>query len=101
MNKRYDEWLQSLTDEDRDQRVIVEAYFSTRSPLPGMSATGNELLPDHKSTQDIFDDLYAMMSVKTWLISKYLILNGYTPMTDSDGTLKWGIWRDVRFSGLL
>lgn len=101
MSNRYNEWLNSLTDDERDQIVIVEAYFATRSPLPGKSAVGNELVPEHKSTQDISDDLFAMMPVSSFLISKFLILKGYSPMTDTDGTLKWGIWRDMQMSGLL
>lgn len=101
MNNIYNEWLKSLTDDERDQIVIVEAYFATRSPLPGKSAAGNEYVAEHKSTQDISDDLLAIMPVSYRIISKYLILKGYTPMTDTDGTLKWGIWRDMQMSGLL
>lgn len=101
MNNIYNEWLNSLTDDERDQIVIIEAYFATRSPLPGKSAAGNEYIAEHKSTQDISDDLLAMMPVSYRIISKYLILKGYTPMTDTDGTLKWGIWRDMQMSGLL
>ena len=101
MNNIYNEWQKSLTDDERDQIVIVEAYFATRSPLPGKSAAGNEYVAEHKSTQDISDDLSSMMPVSCRIISKYLILKGYTPMTDTDGTLKWGIWRDMQMSGLL
>lgn len=101
MNSRYNEWLNSLTDDERDEVVILDAYFATRSPLPDKSAAGNDYVAEHKSTQEISDDLFSMMPVSCRTISKYLILKGYTPMTDTDGTLKWSIWRDMQMSGLL
>ena len=69
MNSRYNEWLNSLTDDERDEVVILDAYFATRSPLPDKSAAGNDYVAEHKSTQEISDDLFSMMPVSCRTIS--------------------------------
>lgn len=99
-NNRYDNWFADLSDDERDQVTILDAYFATRSNVPGASeATGRHLAPEYKTTQDITDELMPMMSVSPHIVSKYLLLKGYTMATYDDGTIKWAIWRDVDMAG--
>lgn len=99
-NNRYDNWFADLSDDERDQITILDAYFATRSNVPGESeATGRDLAPEYKTTQDIIDELMPMMPISQQILSKYLLLKGYTMATYDDGTIKWAIWRDVDMAG--
>lgn len=99
-NNRYDNWFADLSDDERDQITILDAYFATRSNVPGESeATGRHLAPEYKTTQDIIDELMPMMPISQQILSKYLLMKDYTMATYDDGTIKWAIWRDVDMAG--
>lgn len=99
-NNRYEKWVAELTEDERDQITILDAYFATRSNKPGESEiTGRHLAPEYKTTQDIIDELIPMMTVSPSIVSKYLLLKDYMMATYDDGTLKWAIWRDIDLSG--
>lgn len=90
------------TGHELAQLKMIEAYFSTRSPLPVNSLiSGKPVLPDFKTTQDIVDDIMPMMPVDPALLVKYLNDNNYSTVTDEDGSLKWAIYRDFDMSGVL
>lgn len=36
-NNRYEQWLAELTEDERDQVTVLNAYFDTRSNTPGES----------------------------------------------------------------
>lgn len=99
-NNRYEQWLAELTEDERDQVTVLNAYFDTRSNTPGESEIkGKHLAPEYKTTQDIIDELMPMMAVSPGIVSKYLLLQGYTMATYDDGTVKWAIWRDIDMAG--
>lgn len=46
-NNRYEQWLAELTEDERDQVTVLNAYFDTRSNTPGESEiTGKHLAPN-------------------------------------------------------
>lgn len=99
-NNRYEKWFADLSDDERDQITILDAYFATRSNVPGESeATGRHLAPEYKTTQDIIDELMPMMPISQQILSKYLLMKDYTMATYDDGTIKWAILRDVDMAG--
>lgn len=99
-NNRYEKWFADLSDDERDQITILDAYFATRSNVPGASeATGRHLAPEYKTTQDIIDELMPMMPISQQILSKYLLMKDYTMATYDDGSIIWAIWRDVDMAG--
>lgn len=62
-----------------------------------MGITGDSYTPEYKTTEDIYEDLEPINPVSTRLIVIYLRNHGYRLKTVADGTLRWEIWRDMRF----
>ena len=77
--------------------VLLDNYFASRSPEPKMGITGDSYTPEYKTTEDIYEDLEPINPVSTRLIVIYLRNHGYRLKTVADGTLRWEIWRDMRF----
>ena len=77
--------------------VLLDNYFASRSPEPKMGITGDSYTPEYKTTEDIYEDLAPINPVSTRLIVIYLRNHGYRLKTVADGTLRWEIWRDMRF----
>ena len=77
--------------------VLLDNYFASRSPEPKMGITGDSYTPEYKTTEDIYEDLEPINPVSTRLIVLYLRNHGYRLKTVADGTLRWEIWRDMRF----
>lgn len=76
---------------------LLDAYCASRSPEPGLSELGEPLTPDNKTTDDIADELDTIMPVSRTDIVMYLRDHGYRLTTAADGTLRWEIWRDMRY----
>lgn len=101
MNDKLKKWMGELTDYECDQVAMLDAYFSTRSNLPGKSElSGKDLVLDSKTTYDIIDDLRPIIDIDPTIAFKYVQLHGYKTMTCDDGTLTWAIWRDIDMTGL-
>lgn len=77
--------------------VPLDNYFASRSPEPKKGITGDSYTPEYKTTEDIYDDLALINPVPTHMIVIYLRNHGYRLKTVADGTLRWEIWRDMRF----
>lgn len=77
--------------------VLLDNYFASRSPEPKMGITGDSYTPEYKTTEDIYEDLALINPVSTRMIVIYLRNHGYRLKTVADGTLRWEIWRDMRF----
>lgn len=77
--------------------VLLDNYFASRSPEPKMGITGDSYTPEYKTTEDIYEDLEPINPVPTRLIVIYLRNHDYRLKTVADGTLRWEIWRDMRF----
>lgn len=77
--------------------VLLDNYFASRSPEPKKGITGDSYTPEYKTTEDIYDDLEPINPVPTRLIVLYLRNHDYRLKTVADGTLRWEIWRDMRF----
>lgn len=90
---------QENRDNELDQFTIelLDAYCASRSPHPGKSELGEPLTPDNKTTDDITDELGTIMPVPLADIVIYLRDHGYRLTTAADGTLRWEIWRDMRY----
>lgn len=76
--------------EELEQKLL-DAYFAERSPL-----AVDGYVSDPKSSADVREDLYDMVTLTNDAIVKYMATNLYNPMTMPDGTIKWAIWRKLR-----
>lgn len=95
-----------MTEESEAEKVdkqnafiteVLNSYFASRSPLPGKSELGEPLSAEYKTTADIADDLADILPVPKQDIFCYLKANGYHLKTAADGSLRWEIWRDMRY----
>lgn len=78
---------------------LLDAYFASRSADPGNSEIGQPLTPEYKTTDDIAAELDSIMPVDLHSIVIYMRHKGYRLKTAADGSLRWEIWRDMRFIG--
>lgn len=86
---------ENLSEEELTHVALLDAYFETRSNLPGKAQpSGNEMKRDDKTTLDIVDDLMPMARIAPPLVIRYMFSHGYTATADIDGRLKWAIWRE-------
>lgn len=77
---------------------LLDAYFASRSPEPATAKlTGDAFTPEYKTTDDIYEELLPIHQVNMQVIVVYLRYHGYRLKTVADGTLRWEIWRDMRF----
>lgn len=76
---------------------LLDAYFASRSADPGNSEIGQPLTPEYKTTDDIAGELDSIMPVDLHSIVIYMRHKGYRLKTAADGSLRWEIWRDMRF----
>lgn len=76
--------------EELEQKLL-DAYFAERSPQPV-----DGYVSDPKSSADVREDLYDMVTLTNDAIVEYMASNLYNPMTLPDGTIKWAIWRKLR-----
>jgi len=67
---------------------VLDAYFALRQPMPQDGS-----VQQNRTTEGIQDDMAAMMDVSKEEIIEYMTEHDYNPTTDTDGTVKWAIWR--------
>ena len=79
------------------QHDILNAYFASRSPNPGLSELGEPLTPDPKTTVEIQDELAPMIHIPMQDIVIFMRSSGFRLQTAQDGSLKWDIFRDMRY----
>lgn len=79
------------------QHDILNAYIASRSPHPGLSELGEPLTHDPKTTVEIQDELAPMMHIPMQNIVLFMRSSGFRLQTAQDGSLKWGIFRDMRY----
>lgn len=90
-NEEYENKLDQFAIE------MLDAYCASRSLYPGKSELGEPLAPDSKTTEEISDELSSIMPVPLQDIVVYLRDHGYRLTTAADGTLRWQMWRDMRY----
>lgn len=92
-----EKWLNSLSDKERNQVNILDAYFSSRYNMPGKSKmNGTELDEDDRTTFEIIDELAEMVDLDMSLVVQYMYANNFLLTTGDDGVVKWAIWRDMK-----
>lgn len=79
-----------MKEEERKmmRRKVLDAYFTLRQPMPQDGS-----VQQNRTTEEIQDDMAAMMDVSKEEIIEYMTEHDYNPTTDTDGTVKWAIWR--------
>ena len=79
-----------MKEEDRKmmRRKVLDAYFALRLPMPQDGSVQQD-----RTTEEIQDDMASMMDISKEEIMEYMTEHGYEPTTDSDGSVKWAIWR--------
>lgn len=79
-----------MKEEERKmmRRKVLDAYFALRQPMPQDGS-----VQQNRTTEEIQDDMAAMMDVSKEEIIEYMTEHDYNPTTDTDGTVKWAIWR--------
>ena len=79
-----------MKEEERKmmRRKVLDAYFALRQPMPQDGS-----VQQNRTTEEIQDDMASMMDVSKDEILEYMNEHGYEPTTDTDGTVKWAIWR--------
>lgn len=95
---RWDAWANDPERSDT-QRVLIhtlDAYFQSRENLPGKSYSGEQLVEDNKTSQEIADDLQGMIGVPPTEVAIYMEYHNFQMTTLEDGTVAWAIWRDMR-----
>ena len=93
MKERINKWLETLNEEERCQTEALDAYFTFRTNLPAEDEALGKAFEDHKTTEEIIDDLVPMMDVNKTVVVGYLRAHDYHMTTIADGTVKWAIWR--------
>lgn len=90
---RYEEWLGNLDHSEKMQVEILKAWVQTRENMPGKDPGGRPLIDDHKTTEDIMDELSPMIPMKHETIAYFLAFHEFGFTTDDSGAVKWAIWR--------
>lgn len=69
-------------------RKVLDAYFALRHPMPQDGS-----IQQNRTTEEVQDDIASMMDISKDEIIEYMNEHGYELTTDTDGTVKWAIWR--------
>ncbi len=99
MNKET-EWLESLSDDEKLQAEVIDAYFTFRRNLPGEDPGFGKAVAEPKTTDDIIDELMPMMCVQKDVVVGWLRAHDYHITTRADGSVAWAIWRFVDMARL-
>lgn len=100
MSERIAQWLDSLEEGEKAQAELLDAYFTFRRNLPGEEQGLGKALVDHKTTEEIIDDLLPMMNVSKDVVVGWLRAHDYHITTVLDGSPRWAIWRFMDVSSL-
>ena len=95
MNERIANWLDSLSDAERLQVEVLDAYFTFRRNLPGEEPGLGIPMSEPKTTEDILDDLHPMTDLSKAVVVGYMRVHDYGMTTLRDGSVRWAIWRFV------
>ena len=74
----------------RMEKAVLDAYFSTRQPLNGLSMG---MVEERKTTVQIHDDLAPTLKIDDYVIVDYMLHHGYMLMQDDDSTPIWQMFR--------
>lgn len=95
MKDRISKWLESLDEKERCQAEVLDAYFTFRRNLPAAEQGFGKPVEEHKTTDEIIDDLQPMMYMSKNVVAEWLRCHDFHITTIADGTVKWAIWRFV------
>lgn len=93
MAERIGKWLDQLDEEEKSQAELLDSYFTFRRNLPEDDSALGKTIEEHKTSDEIIDDLMPMMYVKKELVVGWMRAHDYHITTVADGTPKWAIWR--------
>ena len=91
--KEYREWIASLSDEEKEQVDLLDAYFTFRANLPNEDPGMGTPISEPKTTEEIIDDLTPMMYVGKNVVAGWMAAHDYHITTVADGSPRWAIWR--------
>ena len=95
MKERISKWLEQLSEDEKSQAEVLDAYFTFRVNLPDNDPGIGKIISEPKTTDEIIDDLQPMMPLSQNIVVGYLRSHGFGMTTVEDGTVKWAIWRVV------
>lgn len=95
MAERISKWLDQLDEEEKCQAELLDSYFTFRRNLPEEGQALGKTIEEHKTTDEIIDDLTPMMYVAKNVVVGWLRAHDYHITTVADGTPKWAIWRYI------
>lgn len=75
---------------NKTEKAVLDSYFSIRQPN-GME--GISMMQEHKTTQDIQDDLRTTLEIADDVIVDYMLQTGFILKPDEDGSVVWNIYR--------
>lgn len=87
---------QRENEHDRDAqkrefaKQLLDSYFMFRQNHPQ-----GGYIQENKTTLQIMDELTPMMMLQTDDVVAYMMEHDYFTTTEQDGTVVWGIWRQV------
>ncbi|MBQ7684942.1 MAG: hypothetical protein IJT48_10680 [Bacteroidaceae bacterium] len=93
MKERIGKWLESLDEEEKCQAELLDSYFTFRRNLPSAEQGLGKAMEEHKTTDEIIDDLLPMMYMKKDVVVGWMRAHDYHITTVQDGSPKWAIWR--------
>lgn len=76
-------------------RMMLDAYFKFRSPLPSKDESGRQYKKCFKTTEEIAADLATMVAIDFSDIVTYMREHEYVVATQPDGTIAWAIWEKL------
>lgn len=76
-------------------RIMLDAYFKFRSPLPSKDESGRQYKKCFKTTEEIAADLATMVAIDFSDIVTYMREHEYVVATQPDGTIAWAIWEKI------
>lgn len=76
-------------------RMMLDAYFKFRSPLPSKDESGRQYKKSFKTTEEIAADLATMVAIDFSDIVTYMQEHEYVVATQPDGTIVWAIWEKL------
>ena len=81
--------------DNSQSRIMLDAYFKFRSPLPSKDEDGRPYKKSFKTTEDIAADLATMVAIDFSDIVTYMQEHEYVVATQPDGTIVWAIWEKI------
>lgn len=81
--------------DNSQSRIMLDAYFKFRSPLPSKDESGRQYKKCFKTTEDIAADLATMVAIDFSDFVTYMQEHEYVVATQPDGTIVWAIWEKL------